>query len=253
MSLADHQPPARVAPPRSGGLLDPRFRPSEYGAALLGVAAAEVRRRTDAGQAPQVLELGTGSGVVLAGLLKAGAARGLGIELEADALAASRALVVAVGVAERAELRPGDLWQAVDGERFDLVVCNPPQFPSLHQLDDGRLPSWSWGGPDGRSAMDPLLRGIGRHLRAGGVAFVTHNAFIGMAHSEALLAAQGLACGIARSVTVLLSSEKARALPPGFLEAGPGNGLRSVGPHRFAEFHVLEVRHPVGSTPGAAA
>lgn len=236
-----NRPHDTLGPQTPAALLDRRFRPSEYGAALLSVAAAEVERR--AGQPLRVLELGTGSGVVLAGLLQAGAARALGVELEPEALQASRLLLQTLGLAARAELRPGDLWQAVDGQRFDLIACNPPQFPSLHELDDGRLPSWSWGGPDGRRAMDPLLQGIGRHLQPGGVAFVAHNAFIGMARSAAQLAAQGLGCAIARSVTVLLSPEKARALPPGFLDGGPGLGLRMVGPHRFAEFHVLEIRH----------
>lgn len=76
--------------------------------------------------ADRVLDLGTGSGAILLTLLAEWpAARGLGIDASPAALAVADANAVALGLAARVDLRPGDWLEGVTG-LFDLVVCNPP-------------------------------------------------------------------------------------------------------------------------------
>ncbi|MFN7644552.1 MAG: 50S ribosomal protein L3 N(5)-glutamine methyltransferase [Burkholderiales bacterium] len=50
----------------------------------------------------------------------------LGTDLSADALALAAENVALHGLGDRVTVRQGDLWAGASGERFDLVVCNPP-------------------------------------------------------------------------------------------------------------------------------
>ena len=81
------------------------FAPSDYTAQLLHVARRHVRQARPA----RVFEVGLGSGVVLAGLLQAGAERGGGVDVEPAAVDATRRLLAAEGLADRAKVRGGEL------------------------------------------------------------------------------------------------------------------------------------------------
>ena len=80
-----------------------------------------------AGPTPaRILDLGTGSGAILVTLLAEWpAARGLGTDASAAAIAVARDNARRHGVAARAEFRHTDWAEGVAGP-FDLVVCNPP-------------------------------------------------------------------------------------------------------------------------------
>lgn len=84
----------------------------------------------------RVLDLGTGSGVILLTLLaERGQARGLGVDISAAALAVARTNARALGLEARAEFGQSDWFSAVTGQ-FDLIVANPPyigagEFASL--------------------------------------------------------------------------------------------------------------------------
>lgn len=86
---------------------------------LLGEAVlAEVR------PGDRVLDLGTGSGVNA--VLAAGTAREvLAVDINPAAVAAAVANAERNGVADRVEVRHGDVFSTVDG-RFDLIVFDPP-------------------------------------------------------------------------------------------------------------------------------
>jgi release factor glutamine methyltransferase len=115
----------------------------------------------------RVLDLGVGSGCILLSLLaERPAATGLGVDASPPALAIAAANAAALGVADRAELRPGDWLDAVAGS-FDLVMANPPYLatgelaglaPEVLAEPRGALD----GGPDG---LDPYRR-IARRLDA---------------------------------------------------------------------------------------
>jgi release factor glutamine methyltransferase len=117
------------------------LRPSEYTAALIQVLQAKAAKVRGA----KVLEIGSGSGVVLAALGELGAASLCGIDIEEDAVTSGMLLLAELGHGETAELHLGDMWRPVTGRRFDLIVANLPHFPMERSDVPGRLPSWSAG------------------------------------------------------------------------------------------------------------
>ena len=126
--------------------------------------------------APEVADLGTGSGAV-ALALKHGhpAARVSAVELSEPALAQARAN------GERHRLpvdwQQGDWWQPLGGRRFHLVASNPPYVaggdPHLAALRHEPALALTPGG-DGLSALQQIVRGAPAHLHAGGWLLLEH-------------------------------------------------------------------------------
>lgn len=78
----------------------------------------------------RVLDLGTGSGILLAAILaERPQASGIGVDRSESALAIARENLEALGLAGRARLIRGD-WSASLGQTFDLVIANPPYISS---------------------------------------------------------------------------------------------------------------------------
>jgi release factor glutamine methyltransferase len=140
-----------------------------------------------------VLDMGTGSGAIALALKR---------HLPGTRVVASDASVAALEVAKRnatrlsldIELRHGRWFEAVAGERFEAVVCNPPYVaagdPHLAQLQfEPQLAIES--GADGLDAMRVVAREAPAHLLPGGWLLVEH----GMGQQDAvraLLEAAGL-------------------------------------------------------------
>jgi SAM-dependent methyltransferase len=89
--------------------------------AILYRAARPARR------VASILDVGCGAGT-LALLLASDADRALGVDLNPRAVAIARFNAAANGVAN-AEFRCGDLFAPAAGERFDLIVAQPPYYP----------------------------------------------------------------------------------------------------------------------------
>ena len=68
-----------------------------------------------------------------------------------------------VGVVE------GDLFGPVAGERFDLVIANPPFLPAPAGV---MLPLCGNGGPTGDRVLQRILAGVEEHLTADGRALI---------------------------------------------------------------------------------
>jgi methylase of polypeptide subunit release factors len=219
---------------------DPALRPSEYTAALIQV----LRTRPDCVAGANVLEIGSGSGVVLAALGDLGAAALCGVDIEAGAVAAGEDLLRDTGHGHRAELYRGDMWHPVGGRRFDLVVANLPHFPMAPEAWAGRWPTWSAGGNDGRHLLDPFLHGLAGHLNPDGRAFITHNAFVGDDASRAALARVGLAMRVAATQLVYIPAEKLARMTPGVLRREDGRSIHRYGPYVFGEMHIVEIGAP---------
>lgn len=215
----------------------PALRPSEYTSALIQVLRAETSRVCGA----RALELGCGSGVVLAALGAMGAASLCGVDIEPEAIAASRRLLGDLGHNAIAELHQGDMWRPVAGRRFDLIVANLPHFPMEPAEFAGRLPTWSAGGTDGRRLLDPFIEGLAGHLSAGGRAIITHNAFDDLARSRELAAQGGLAIRIALTTLVYISPEKLACMTADVLRTESGHTLYRHGPYTFGEMHIVEI------------
>lgn len=211
------------------------LRPSEYTAALVQVIRSEPSRVRGA----RVLEIGCGSGVVLAVLGGLGAVSLCGVDIERDAIATGRSLLGELG--HDAEIHQGDMWQPVAGRRFDLIVANLPHFPMDHFEVAGRLSTWSSGGIDGRELLDPFLEGLPDHFTANGRALITHNAFVDVERSRELLRRHGLAMHIVRTVLVHVPKEKIDLMTPSILGAEEGRSIHRYGPHVFADMHIVEI------------
>jgi len=231
----------RVAVPFASDDAFPALRPSEYTAALIQV----LRARADWVRGANALEIGSGSGVVLAVLDALGAAALCGIDIEPEAMASGERLLQKLGRGGCAELHQGDMWLPVLGRRFDLIAANLPHFPMAPTAALGeRLPSWSSGGPGGRSLLDRFLIGLPAHLAPGGRAIITHNAFIDLERSRAIVDRAGFTLRVAGTVLVNIPGPKLDLMTPAILRSEEERSIHRYGPYAFGEVHVVEIAAP---------
>src|SRR5215211_565792 len=102
-----------------------------------------------------VLDVCTGSGVLAVAAARAGAGAVTAVDVSRRAVATVRINARLNGVRVRA-LR-GDLFAPVAGERFDVIVSNPPYLPSEDDQLPRHGPQRAWeGGTDGRLLLDRI-------------------------------------------------------------------------------------------------
>lgn len=142
-----------------------------------------------------ILDLGTGPGtLLLAALDEWPRAVGLGIDASETALDYARRNAERLGMSNRAEFRAGD-WAAGIGERFDLILCNPPYIaegadtgPGVAEFEPAEA---LFAGPEGLDDYRRLAPVVGGLLEPGGLAAIE----IGFDQAESvsvLLEEQGL-------------------------------------------------------------
>ena len=227
----------RLVPDSSSELARAALRPSEYTAALIQVLQA----KTATVRGAKVLEIGSGSGVVLAALGELGADSLCGIDIEEDAVTSGMLLLAELGHGETAELHLGDMWLPVAGRRFDLIVANLPHFPMERSDVPGRLPTWSAGGSNGRALLDPFLEGLDTHLAAGGRAIITHNGFVELDRSREILTGFGMALSVALTTLVYIPADKLSRMTASVLAVQDGRTVHRYGPYAFGEMHIVEI------------
>ena len=126
----------------------------------------------------RVLDLCTGSGclAILAAEAFAGAQIDA-VDISADALAVAAQNVADYGLAERIRLLESDLFTALKGRTYDVIVSNPPyvnaasvaSLPAEYQAE----PALALGsGQDGLDATRQILARTKSHLKPGGVLVV---------------------------------------------------------------------------------
>ena len=136
--------------------------------------------RTDRSAACRILDLCTGSGAIAVSLAKElPAARVIATEISDAAVAIARRNAERNGVADRVDIRQGDLWEPVAGEQFDLIASNPPYIASAVietlQAEVKREPRLALdGGPDGMAFYDRICAAARIHLEPGGALVVEH-------------------------------------------------------------------------------
>jgi release factor glutamine methyltransferase len=123
---------------------------------------AVLRALPDQNAALSILDLGTGSGAILLALLgEYPHAKGLGVDISADAVDVASANALALGMPHRAEFLAQDWNQGLTG-RYDMVVSNPPyirsgDIPNLaSEVKDYDPLAALDGGPDGLDAYRAL-------------------------------------------------------------------------------------------------
>jgi release factor glutamine methyltransferase len=137
----------------------------------------------------EVLDPFTGSGVLAIAAAKAGG-RVTAVDISRRAVACAAINARLNGVSIRA-LR-GDMFDPVDGKRFDLIVANPPYVPSADpEPPRGAARAWD-AGFDGRDLLDRLCRDAPARLRPGGRLLVVHSSVCDPAATEQMLADGGL-------------------------------------------------------------
>lgn len=117
---------------------------------------------------PRALEIGTGCGVLA---LRAArhSAHVVGTDTNARALNIA-AFNAAINNITNVEWRLGSLFEAVAGETFDLIFCNPP-----HVLSPDSPFIFRDGGPRGDALCEEIIRRAPAFLKTGGFATVVIN------------------------------------------------------------------------------
>ena len=139
------------------------------------LVTAALERLPDAEAELRVLDVGTGSGAVaLALATERPKARVVATDLSAAALAVAGRNAERLGLADRVAFAQGDLFESLAGERFDLVISNPPYIgrgeadslaPELRHEPESAL----YAGADGLEVLRRLVAEASDHLEAGGV------------------------------------------------------------------------------------
>lgn len=128
------------------------------------------------GEGRTVLDLGTGSGCIALSLATEGRfSRIVATDVSAGALEVARENARRVGPERVPEFRLGHLFEPVAGERFDVIVSNPPyiaepEYPELDQsVRDFEPREALLSGPDGLAHTRAILEGALEHLAPGGL------------------------------------------------------------------------------------
>lgn len=143
---------------------------------VLGVGGASVTLAQATVRDPRarVLDLGTGCGVQALHASRH-ASHVVATDLSARALAFARLTTALAGLGEdRVEVRQGSLLEPVAGERFDLVVSNPP-FVITPRVPGVPAYEYRDGGRAGDDLVRELVTGVGDVLDPGGVAQMLAN------------------------------------------------------------------------------
>ena len=119
----------------------------------------------------EVLDMGTGSGVCAVFAARY-ARRVVAVDINAAAVRCARLNATLNHVEDTVEVRHGDLFAPVAGERFDLILFNPPFLQGAPRDDRDR----AWRSTD---VAERFAAGVCGHLKPGGEVLVLLSSFGG--------------------------------------------------------------------------
>lgn len=192
------------------GQIDPLYPRAKRPAPQVYIGPSSYRLAAElpyAHRLERVLDLGTGSGL-LAILMAPSAKCAVATDIADDAVEAARFNAILNGVEDRVDVRRGDLFEPVAGERFDLVAFNAPFVASPPDVAGSPL---AYGGEDGLRVLRPLLMDLGAHLAPGGFGlayFESEGDRSGPVLAERL---RGLAAGAGLDVEITLVNRHSAA------------------------------------------
>jgi release factor glutamine methyltransferase len=147
---------------------------------------AETLRAVPAGG--RVLDVGTGTGALACAAARAGAGQVVAVDICAQAVFAARINAWLRRLPVRV-LR-SDLFDAVTGDAFDVIVANPPYVCSHDSTYRARR-AWD-GGADGRAVLDRLCTAAPALLAPGGMLLLVQSALCGVEATADRLRSAGL-------------------------------------------------------------
>jgi release factor glutamine methyltransferase len=136
------------------------------------------------GREHEVLDMGTGSGVGAVHAAKY-ARRVVAVDINPAAVRCAGINALINGVEGRVDIRHGDLFAPVHGEKFDLVLFNPPFLRGAPTDDRDR----AWRSSD---VAERFAAGLREHLKPHGLALVLLSTFGAGGHFLEAFHAQGL-------------------------------------------------------------
>lgn len=112
----------------------------------------------------RVADIGSGCGIL--GILAASKGCNVtAVDINPFAIDCSRLNARLNGVSNRFEAKLGDLFQDLGGEKFDLMIFNPPYLPQSDEEETGGWLEKAWqGGSSGKEVIDRFLKDGSMHL-----------------------------------------------------------------------------------------
>lgn len=121
------------------------------------------------GRNDEVLDMGTGSGVC-AVFAARHAKRVVAVDINPSSVRCAKINALLNGASEKIDVRQGDMFAPVPGERFDFIVFNPPFLRGKPANDRDR----AWRSTD---AAERFAAGLRDHLKPQGSALVVLSTF----------------------------------------------------------------------------
>jgi release factor glutamine methyltransferase len=131
--------------------------------------AAQLDAVSLVGEQAQVLDMGTGSGVCAVFAARR-ARRVVAVDINPAAVRCAGVNALLNHLEHRIEVRHGDLFAPVQGERFDLILFNPPFLRGTPRDDRER----AWRSTD---VAERFAAGVHEHLNPGGSVLVVLSTF----------------------------------------------------------------------------
>lgn len=128
-----------------------------------------------------VLDLGTGSGILAIVASKLGARKIIATDVSRRALE-NASINLKINSVENVELMYGSLYQPVENEKFDIIISNPPMTPSIQPF-----PRYTWGGANGRMILDRVILDASKHLKKNGRLIIPTISLVGIEKTWMLL------------------------------------------------------------------
>lgn len=141
----------------------------------------------------RVLDIGPGTGALSVAAARAGAATVLAVDVSWPAVLATWLNTAIRGLPVR--VRQGDALDAVAGQRFDVILANPPYVPSRRVPSRGRARAWD-AGTDGRAMLNRVTALAPLLLAPGGVTLIVHSGLCGVGRTLDQLRGGGLKASV---------------------------------------------------------
>jgi release factor glutamine methyltransferase len=146
-------------------------------------------------QGSRVLDVGCGTGALSIVAAQRGAARVTAVDLSLLAVLSGRINTGLRGLP--VEVHRGDVIAHLTGNRYDVILANPPYVPSAQPTPPARGSSIAWdAGPDGRALLDKLCASAPASLRKDGVFLVVHSTLCGVEQTLDQLRTGGLKAAV---------------------------------------------------------